>query len=478
MDKMKILLINPPIPRSYYNNEFYIPSSLVYLAAVLQRNGDEVKILDLRTFKLSNPDGYYDFYERILIDAVSNFMPELIGFGCLYAGHFPDILRFSILLKKNFKEIPIATGGIHPTICAFDILSNCPSIDWVVLGEGEKSIVQLVNTIKDKHYEFDKIDGLAFRKDGKAIVNPKANYIEDIDSIPFPAYDLINPKDYYVDTSNWHNPKNLPINTSIPIITSRSCPNRCTFCSMYMVMGSRWRSRSPQSVVDEIEYLYNKYGHRHFSFMDDNLTFKKAHILGICSQIIKRRLDIQFETPNGIALGTVDEEVMAAMVCAGMVRVALAVESGSDFIRNKIMRKNLARDKILEVVKLTKKYKQLNVAAFFIVGMPEETSETLAETYNMIKEIDVDRVFLQNVVPYPGTKVFDQALRDNLLVDTNVDKWYLTSDRYLTNYDAFFIKPYKLELKDLREFREKCKKLTAVKKPPERQSTHAYKQTE
>src|SRR5208337_4375395 len=126
-------------------------------------------------------------------------------------------------------------------------------------------------------------------------------FIGDLDEIPFPAYDLINLKDYYHDTSNWLNPKNLPINTSISILSSRSCPMRCNFCSMFMVMGPKWRCRSPQNVVDEIEYLYHKYNHRHFSFMDDNLTLKKSHVLEICNQIIERNLNIQFETPNGIA---------------------------------------------------------------------------------------------------------------------------------------------------------------------------------
>ena len=475
---MKILLVNPPVPLNYYNREFYIPPSLVYLGAVLQKNGEEVRILDLKTIKLKDPSALYRVCEKELIDTISNFKPELIGFTCLYSGYFPDILKFSNLVKEKFNDIPIVIGGIHPTIYAKEILTNCPAIDWVVLSEGEESVIQLVNTLKSRRREFDTIDGFAFRRGKEVIINPKTHYIQDLDAMPFPAYNLINIKDYYVDTSNWHNPKKLPINMSIPIITSRSCPNRCNFCAMFMAMGAKWRARSADNVVDELEYLYHTYSHRHFSFMDDNLSLSKPRVLEICNQIKKRNMDIQFETPNGLALNTLDEEVLDALVSAGMVRTWLTIESGSDFIRNKIMRKNLSRDKIFEVVKLTKKYKQLNVAAFFIVGMPEETSETLAETYNMIKEINVNRVFLQNIVPFPGTEVFEQALRDNLLVDTNVDRLYLTSDRYLTNYDTFFIKPYKLELKDLREFREKCEKLASVKKPPERQNAPTYKQAE
>ncbi|MDD5688014.1 MAG: radical SAM protein [Elusimicrobia bacterium] len=465
---MRILLVNPPTPLPYYNSrEYYIPSSLLYLAAVLQNNGEEIKILDMKTFKfeeLENPKKFYTFYENLLINTISDFNPELIGFGCLFSGHFPDILKFSILIKEKYKHIPVVIGGIHPTIYPFEILSNCPSIDWLVLGEAEQSILQLVNTLKDKSYEFEKIDGFAFRKNGKVIVNPKTHFIKNLDTIPFPAYDIIDLKDYYVDTSNWHNPKKLSINTSIPIISSRSCPNHCNFCSMFMVMGPRWRARSPKNVVDEIEYLYNKYDHRHFSFMDDNFTLKKSHVIEICNQIIKRKLNIQFETPNGIATGTMDEEILDIMVSAGLVRISLAIESGSDFIRNKVMKKHLNKEKIYEVVNLTKKYKQLYVRAFFIIGMPEETEETLMDTYNMIREIDVDRIYLQNIIPYPGTELFNQALKDNLFVGIDPNDFYKSDALYMINYRQFFIKPYKLEIKYLQEFRIKCDNLIAEQK--------------
>lgn len=470
---MKILLINPPIPAVHYNTAgfgwYYLPTSLMYLSSALQKNGNNVKILDLKIFNPKNYDNPENFYTQLLIDTVLDFQPELIGVGCLYSGLFPEILKFSVSIKNKFKEIPIVIGGIHPTIYSAEILNNCSSIDWIVLGEGEEAIVQLVDTLKSKCYEFDKIDGFAYRKNGNAVVNPKINFIKDLDTIPFPAYDLINFKDYYIDTSDWYNPKKLPINTTIPIITSRSCPNRCTFCSMYIVMGQRWRARSPENVVDEIEYLYSKYGLRHFSFMDDNLTFRKTHILGICDQIIKRKLNIEFETPNGLSINTLDKEILDAMVSAGLVRISLAIESGSDSLRNKIMKKNLSREKIFEIVCLTKKYPNLFVNVFFIIGMPEETEETLMDTYNMIRDIDVDRVFIQNVLPFPGTRLFEQSLKDNLLIDIVPDDLYKSDALYLTNYNRFFIRPYKLDLKYLHEFRAKVDNLLNEKKSQQKE---------
>lgn len=453
---MRVLLVNPPVPESYYNREFYPPLSLLYLGAVLKQNGDAVQVLDMRTMPCPAGFSYKSFYSDRLISTIASCNPDIIGISCLFSGQFPDALFFARACKQEHPATPIVIGGIHPTLYADKILRNCPEIDWIILGEGERSIIELVNTLKKQRFDFSAIDGFAWR-DGETVrVNPQTSYIENLDNIPFPEYSLINIKDYYEDTSNWHNPRNLPIHTSLPIITSRSCPNRCSFCSMFMVMGPRWRSRSPGNVVDEIEFLYHTYGQRHFSFMDDNLTYRKEHILEICRQIVARKLDLQFETPNGVATGTLDAEVVDAMVQAGLTRISLAIESGSDYIRNMVMKKRLKREKIFEVVNLFKKHAHIYIKAFFIIGMPEETRETLDETFRMIRDIDVNRVYIQNAVPFPGTKLFEQAVRDKLLIDVDTNEMYKSDAFYITNYSRYFIKPYRLPVDELSLFRKKC----------------------
>ena len=454
---MRVLLINPPIPATYYNREFYIPSSLVYLASVLRNHGHQVRILDLSVAGAPTVDKM-PYLQRIS-QAASDLGPDLIGFGCLFSGHFPDVLAFSEFCKERFPAVPIVTGGIHFTLHAREILIHCPSIDWIVLAEGEDSFVQLVAEVESGRRDLDRIDGLAFRRNGEVVVHPKTRFIEDLDRIPMPAYDLIRMEDYFVDTSDWTNPKGLAFQTSIPIVSSRSCPNRCTFCSMYQAMGPRWRARSARNVVDEIEHVVRTYGQNHFSFMDDNFTFSKARTLEICEEIGRRGLDVQFETPNGLSLKTLDAEVLDALVRAGLVRVSLAIESGSDFIRNQVMKKHLSREKIFEVIRLAKRYPHLYIKAFFIIGMPEETLETLEETYQMIEQIDVDRVYIQNIVPFSGTAVFEQAVRDGLLVDVDIRDLYRADALYITNYDRIFIKPYALELGQLRQFRARCEAL-------------------
>jgi len=229
---------------------------------------------------------------------------------------------------------------------------------------------------------------------------------------------------------------------------------------MYTVMGPILRYRTPRNVVDEIQFLYERYGQNHISFMDDNININKSHILDICSEIIKRNLNIQFETPSGLCVMALDQEVVEAMVHAGWVRGAIAIESGNDFIRNKVMGKHLSRTKIFDVIKLLKSYRQLYIKAFFLIGMPEDTPDTLMDTYNMLRDIDIDEPYVTNLMPFPGTAVFEQARRDNLFVsDFDLDGlWAKTGFHYHTN-SRFYIRPYKMSLESLYGYREKFDEL-------------------
>jgi len=217
--------------------------------------------------------------------------------------------------------------------------------------------------------------------------------------------------------------------------------------------------------VDEIQLLYDTYGQRHFSFMDDNININKKHIMEICKQIMQRNLDIQFETPNGLMVSALDREVMDMMVQAGWVRGAIAIESGSDFIRNKVMGKHLKREKIFEITQMAKAYRNLYFKAYFIIGMPEDTRETLMETYDMVKEINVDETYVTNLIPFPGTAVFEQSLRDNLFIEEfDVNNLWRMDGFHYTNNKRFYIKPYQLELEELREFRNKFDTLLSENK--------------
>lgn len=453
---MDILLINPPTPLYMPNKEYMISTGLLAIASILLRDGYDVDLLDLNIARpWEQPEQWDIIIKRMVHERLTARKPQLVGIGCLFSGQFPSVLTIARTVKEQ-TAVPIMIGGMHPTIYPKEILENCPDIDYIAIGEGEEQALAIAAATAAGLPAPKTDDGIAYRLGGEIIIKPKTRFFTDLDQLPDPAYHLMDFADYAHDTTHWHNPKGHQFTQTVPIISSRSCPMRCNFCSMFLVMGPTLRRRSPVRVVDEIELLVNQYGQRHFSFMDDNINLHRDHILGICSEIRRRKLDIQFETPNGLFTGALDRKVMDAMYEAGWVRGAIAVESGSDFIRNRVMGKRLSREKILEVTTLAKRYKNLYFKAYFIIGMPEETSESLRETYNMIEEIDVDDPYVTNLIPFPGTKVFDQALRDGLLVEEiDLDNLWRMQGFHYHNNRKFYLKPYELTLEELAEWRWK-----------------------
>ncbi len=457
MNRIHTLLVNLPISSYIPNKEYKVPPSVLYLASYLKQAGEEVTVLDLNIFKPWEKDYRHpeDECYEILLNTIAETKPQLIGFGCIFSGFFPIVWKFSKFVKEKFPEIKIVTGGMHPTIFAREILQNCPTVDYVVIGEGEKQLLELVRCLKNEISNVSRIEnGFAYRDGNQVVVRKQVTFIENLDDIPFPAYDLVDFSKYEFDTSRWLNPKKLNFNVSVPIISSRSCPNQCNFCSMFLVMGKKFRYRSATNVVDEIELLYREHGINHFNFMDDNFTFMKQRTLDICNEIVRRNLDIQFETLGGLMGSKIDKDIVDALAAAGWVRGAIAIESGSDYIRNIVMGKKLSREKIFEIIELVRKYPYVYLRAAFIIGMPEDTHETLMDTYNMLEKLDIDQVFANNVVPFPGTKLYEQCVRDDLLINVNVSELWNESTLYSHQGNKrFFVKPYKLSLEDLQHYR-------------------------
>ena len=455
-----ILLINPHTPKFVKRRDKYIPHGLLYLASTLQRDGHQVQIIDanndllnLQQEKRESCIEYY--YSQKFISKLNAFKPDLVGIGGLFSGCFKASIFISRIIKKHYPDIPIVLGGIHPTMFPKEILKDYLYIDYIILGEGEVSFSKLIKSHFNDKKIIKDIGGIAFRENGKVTINPRTKFNDNLDDLPFPAYDLLNLKEYYMDTAHWHNPKNLPINIPLPIISSRSCPYHCTFCSVFLMQGRGYRPRSPKNVVDEIEYLYKEYNHRYFSFMDDNFTLSKKRTLDICNEIINRRLNIQFDTPNGISIKTLDKEVIDVLIQAGLIRTCIAIESGSEFIRNQVIQKGLPTQTIYDFFEMVEDYKDLHIKVFFIIGYPQETKETLKETYEMIKRIPIEQVGIFFLALYPGTTIFKYC-QDNNLISYSPNNLHNIDTLYYYENDAPLIKPYQLKIEDLIEFRKKA----------------------
>jgi len=454
---MRILLISSYTLSDVSRVDIAPPLSLLYISAALRKGGHEPILCDLTPLVVPGGQDRDIFYHNHIMKMFADVKPDAVGQNCFLSVHFGFVRKIAKSVKALSLQTPFVIGGIHPTLFANDIISNCPEIDFIIIGEGEKQALMLFNALAQSGPKrFDAIPSIAYRDDSKnPFLTPRIGYEEHLDELAPPAWDLVDVQSYYTDHSNWFNPKKLDIKMSVPILTSRSCPFDCNFCSAHSMMGRGLRMHSPKRVVDEMELLYDKYGLNYFGFVDDNLTLNKKHILAICDGIVKRGLNIQFESFNGYNIASMDEEIVSAMCAAGCVYVIMPIEHGSDYMRNKIIGKHLPREKIYSLAQIYKKHNLL-IRGVFIMGFPEDTKKTLNDTYQMMLDLQLDLYNVFTLIPFPGTKVFDQAMRDRLLINEVAEEKLWEGSLELNALHAqVFLKPYNLSLEDMAQFREK-----------------------
>jgi radical SAM superfamily enzyme YgiQ (UPF0313 family) len=332
------------------------PIGLGYIASILRENGHEVSIIDCAITRKS--------YSEIRSE-VENRNPDAIGITAL-TSYYHEMVKLARILKK--LEIPIILGGVHVTALPELSLRECKA-DFAVIGEGEFTILELLDKW-DNDTERKKIKGIAYIEKGNFQLNPRRELIQNLDDLPFPAWDLINPL-AYPRMPHGRTMKRYPV---APIFTTRGCPFSCSYCASTQFWERKFRTRTPGNVVDEIEYLVNEFGVREIHIWDDNFTLIKKHVLGICKEILKRNLDLTFACPNGVRIDRLDKEILTAMRQAGFYALIFAIESGAQSILDKANKKiNL---KIIPgKVKLAKSLGFL-IPSYFILGLPGETYTT------------------------------------------------------------------------------------------------------
>ena len=448
-----ILLINTFSPLDFKIINRFVPLGLLYIGSSLLKANYEVYIKDIKNDVFGmNEDEIEDYLNNDFISYLLDEKPDFIGIGVQFSIRFPSALRIAKIIKKVLGDnCPIVFGGPHFSLFFNPIMEEFSFINYIIVGEGEESIVQLLDAHFNNKKLLSEVDGLVYRNNGKIQFNKKTKYIHDMDSISFPSYELINIEDYYFDTSSWWNPKKVDFKYNFPIMTSRGCPNKCIFCMVHLRHGVKYRMRSAKNVVDEIQYLYDNYNCRYISFIDDNISVSKIRIIKIMNEIQRRNLNIQFDNTSGLAINTMDEEILESMVSAGLVRTAVAIESGSEYIRNIIFKKKLTDTQIYKFFEMVKKYNDLRFVAFFICGIPQETEETLAASFQMIKNLPLDNVGLSIIIPFFGTEIYYFAEKHGLLL---VDVENLHKMGNISYQKKFYIKPFDLDIEYIRRWRE------------------------
>jgi len=408
---MRVLLINPP---NTYNkgDDFAVtfPLGLAYLAAVLERNGDEAIVID--SLAGHDPpaqptDGFFrvGMTEAELVASTLRLKPDLVGLTCAYTVQYPTTRSLAQAIKRA-TDVPIVIGGAHCSALPDETLAE-GCFDYVVIGEGELPLLALCAHL-ERGVSLAGVKGIAYRDAaGKSHSNNKEP-LKDVDEVPMPARHLFD-MSKYVYSPYSHNGSTLRMPYAT-MITSRGCPLKCSFCSVHTIWGRNNRTRGAQETVDEIEHLHRVYGIREIHFEDDMLTLDRKRMVAICREIVARGLDITWTTPNGVFVNTLNEPLLTAMKESGCYQLALAIESGSEPVLRNLMKKNVSLDYARDVVKMMRKLK-MGVYFFFIVGMPGETEADILKTIEYAKELLPDEAYFSIATPYPGTPLYDECLK-------------------------------------------------------------------
>jgi anaerobic magnesium-protoporphyrin IX monomethyl ester cyclase len=416
-----VTLVNPPYPSGSHQHPPFTPLGLGYLAAVLERNQYQVDVIDCQALGLT----YEEFKNEI-----GKRQPNIVGITSTTLT-YKSALRIAKIAKEVCPSCIAALGGSHVTFWDEKALQECPALDVAVRKEGENTLLELAERVEASKDYYD-ILGITCRKDGKIVRNPDRPYIENLDSLPFPAHYL------------WPIERLRKYGTVIfPLVTSRGCVYWCDFCTAVRMFGRRYRMRSPKSVVDELEFLHKTYGAYQFTFYDDAFTVDQQRVAEICEEIRNRKLKIKWDCETRVDMVT--KELLRNMKEAGCIAVWFGVESGSQQVLD-AMRKGFSTAQTVRAFKWAKEAGLMTVANV-ILGFPGETKETAWETIKFVESLNPNDVGYYVATPYPGTPLYDSVKENGQLRITDFDK-------YDTATPIFEIPT--LGMQELRDIREKA----------------------
>lgn len=385
---MKILLICP-VDREFLPPSVF-PLGAGYIASILNENGYDIRILDL--------NGARD--PGLLDQELSSNKYDIIGISSMITQYkrVKDTIK---TIRFYDPSTMILLGGSGPSSHPALYLDNTPA-DIVCVGEGERTVLDLLSILENDG-ELNQCEGIAYGEDGEVIVTPPRDFIEDLDSIPFRAWDLFETTQKYIDNCLFKFGRKNGIN----IMTSRGCSGRCTYC--FRNCGNRIRYRSPENVLAEISFLKNNYNVEHFHFIDD--TFLSSN-RDRTSRLLSLLRDENITWSCNDRVNYVSIDILQEMKKTGCINIAYGIESGSQKILNE-MKKGVKVSQAANALKWTREA-GIDCKGYFMIGMPGETEETISETARFCKENLVGGEFFFTT-PFPGTPLYRYAIENNLI---------------------------------------------------------------
>ena len=433
-----VYLLYPPITKQErYSSDIgsvggeQIPLGIFYLASYLRKNNYDVHITDAEALKMTTEEVVWEIKE---------LNPAFVGISSTTVA-FHRALEVATHIKKEMEDVVTIIGGPHVTSNVNHAMSF-GAFDFGVLREGEITLLELLNTISDK-MPINKIEGIAYlNHEGKVVVNPFREYIKDLDELPLPAYDLI--KDISLYSPPPSNYRTLPV---VNIITSRGCPNQCTFCDRN-VFGKKYRERSAENVFEEINYLHAKFGIKEIAFVDDTFLINKKRVHELFDLI--RENGLKFHWTCMARINNVNYDFLKYLKDNGCWNIAFGIESGDENIL-KIIRKKISLSKVTEVIDWCYKLK-IKTKGFFIVGHPLETVATIDKTIQFARKLRLDAVVVTINTPIPGSPQYEEASQYGSIDTTDWSKFNywrpvfvphgLTQELLLKKQKEFYLKFY------------------------------------
>jgi radical SAM superfamily enzyme YgiQ (UPF0313 family) len=358
-----------------------------------------------------------------IIKKVKERCPDIVGITNPFSDFFSLAVRTAVEIKKRFPGIITVAGGPHASGAPESFFQPGTGIDYVVRGEAEQSFLRLIDALANNR-PMSSVPGLTWRDGGAMRSNAMAGFIGDLDSIPFPAYHLIENMERYFYFTKAGFPSRFMFEypgseREVSLITSRGCPFRCIFCGNHLHMGRQWRYHSAEYVLRHMELLIARYGVRHFHLEDDNLTCNRKRFKLIVDGILSRKWDITWDTPNGIRLEGLTEDLLVKAKMSGCTYMIIGIESGNQKVLDTIIKKTLDLGDVRAIAHLCKKI-NFDLHGFYIVGFPGETVGEIQDTFRFA----IDLLKTSSVIPHlclarplAGTELQELCQKGNYLTD-------------------------------------------------------------
>ncbi|MBF8271391.1 MAG: Radical SAM domain protein [Magnetococcales bacterium] len=406
-----ITLINPPGIKSLAGLQIHAPNpplGLAYIAAVVKQSGRPCTVIDATGLGL-DVVGPYPGRDDLLLQGlpfehIVQRIPDetdVIGVTCTFSSLWPLTRHLIQDIRKRFPKVLIVVGGEHVTALAEHTLTTSP-VDIVVMGEGEETFLNLLTAHENKQ-DFLSIGGIAFLRDGRMVSTGLSLRNRNIDALPLPDWDAI-PIGEYIDRAQTNG---INLGRSMPIMMTRGCPYRCSFCSSPGMWTTRYVPRDPVRIVDEMAMYIKKYNVRNFDSQDLTAIVKRSWVIHLCREIIDRRLNITWQMPTGTRSEVFDVEVIRLLYQSGCRLLSFAPESGSVELL-KSVQKQVDLTSMERAIRVSLQH-GFKVSCFFVIGFPNETKKTLGDTMTLIRRlawIGVHDVTVTKFVPYPGSLIF------------------------------------------------------------------------